>query len=124
MTIGTEPLTAEATWVEIKSLVNFLASLGVDHVAITYGWGCHAAGIEQPVSVPLPEVVGFLQKNIAQAIYHLGEDNLYIGAGNPALKIALCHDADIHFEADDKGLEARMRDEWQARGLRVWPVQK
>jgi hypothetical protein len=120
MTIGTEPLTLEATWREIEALVNFLSSLGVEQVEVTYGWGCKADGIEQPVRVPLAELVIFLHKNIAQEIYHLGEDNLYIVSDNPTLKLTLCHDADIHFEANDKAIVARLRDEWEARGLRVW----
>lgn len=120
MTIGTEPLTPEATWREIETLVNFLSSLSVEQVEITYGWGCQADGIEQPVRVPLAELAIFLHKNIAQEIYHLGDDNLYIVSDNPTLKLTLCHDADIHFEANDKALEARLQGEWEARGHQVW----
>ena len=61
-----------------------------------------------------------LHNNIAQEIYHLGEDNLYIGVSDPALTFTLCHDADIHFEATDKSLEVRLRNEWEKRGYRVW----
>lgn len=121
MTIGTAPLTPEATWREIDALVTFLTSLGVTQVTITYGWGCHAEGMEQSTIVPLSELVVFLQQTIAQGIYHLGEDNLYISADDPTLTITLCHDQDIHFEAASKSLEARLRGEWESRGHRVWP---
>jgi hypothetical protein len=121
MTIGTAPLTTEATWREIDAMIAFLNTLGVSSVEITYGWGCKAAGIEQPVLVPLGELLTFLQIDIAKDIYHLGEDNLYIGVTNPALTFTLCHDADIHFDATASELETRLRAEWEARGVRVWP---
>ncbi len=121
MTIGTAPLNPETTWQEINAIVAFLASLEIPSVEITYGWGCKAAGIQQPVLVPLGELVTFLHIDITQDIYHLGEDTLYLGADQSALTFTLCHDADIHFDADDKRLESRMRNEWEGRGLRVWP---
>lgn len=121
MTIGAAPLTAEATWREIDAMIAFLNSVGVSSVEITYGWGCKAAGIEQPVIVPLGELLTFLHIDIAKDIYHLGEDNLYIGASSPALTFTLCHDADIHFDAPDSTMESRLRGEWEGRGLRVWP---
>lgn len=124
MTIGTEPLTPEATWRELDMLIGFMQSLGIEQVAVTYGWGCRAEGIEQPVAVPLDELVSLLQKSIAQGIYHLGEDNLDIEASDPSLQITLCHEADIHFKAADQTLEARLRSEWQDRGVRVWPASK
>jgi hypothetical protein len=120
MTIGTAPLTTEATWREIDAIINFLAALGIEQVAITYGWGCKADGVNQPVIVPLTRLTELLHNNIAQGIYHLGEDNLYIGADQPTLTFTLCHDADIHFEAADKSLETRLREEWQTRGHLVW----
>src|SRR5688572_4046849 len=129
MTIGTAPLTLTAAWQEIDALVAFLAGLDIHQVAITYGWGCNARSIEQPVTVPTTALVEFLHKSIAQGIYHLGEDNLYIEANFGAhaveertvtLKIKLCHEADIHFETTDTAIEARLQAEWQNRGLRVW----
>ena len=120
MTIGTAPLTPEATWQEIHALVIFLAEQGIDQVAITYGWGCTAGDVQQPIVVPLAALVGFLHKSIAQGIYHLGEDNLYIESGDPYIKITLCHEADIHFEAANTVLEARQRAAWESRGLRAW----
>lgn len=124
MTIGTAPLTTEATWREINAIIQFLNTLGVSSVEVTYGWGCKAAGIEQPVIVPLSELLTFLHIDITKDIYHLGEDNLYIGASNPALTITLCHDADIHFDAPDSTMEGRLRREWENRGLRVWPDER
>jgi hypothetical protein len=121
MTIGTASLTPEATWSEIDALILFLGSLGVKEVGVTYGWGCNAEEIEQPVSVPLAGLLALLAKNIAQGVYHLGDDNLYIGSDNPVLKITLCQDADIHFEAEETHLEVRVRQEWEGRGHRVWP---
>ena len=124
MTIGTMPLTATATWHEINTLISFMMSLSIVKVTVTYGWGCQASDIEQPVVVPLDALVELLHNNIAQAIYHLGEDNLYIEtfeAADPALKITLCHDADIHVEARDAALEAQLRAAWEGRGIRVWP---
>lgn len=123
MTIGTAPLTPDVRWQELDALVGFLAALGVTEVAITYGWGCTPFGDERTPTIPLAQLIQLLQNNIAQGIYHLGEDNLFIGASNPAQKITLCHDADIHFDADPN-LEARLRGEWEARGHCVWPTTK
>ena len=120
MTIGTAPLTVEATWHELRALAEFLAMLGIEHVTINYGWGCQPVGGDQSVTTPLAQLLEVLQNNIAQGIYHLGDDNLYISTSNPTLKITLCHDADIHFDANP-ALEARLRAEWQGRGHRVWP---
>jgi hypothetical protein len=121
MTIGTEPLTPDLTWREIQAIREFLTSLGIENVNIAFGWGCKADGIEQPVMVRVAELVNYLHNIIAQEIYHLGEDNLYIGAHEPVLTFTLCHDSDIHFEATDRVLEARGRGEWEGRGVSVWP---
>ena len=100
MTIGTAPLTTEETWREVDALRALLAAQGVMQVAITYGWGCKAQDIAQPLLMPLAELVPLLHNNIAQGIYHLGEANLYIEAQTPPsqdskVKITLCHEADI-----------------------------
>lgn len=123
MTIGTAPLTPKATWQEIDALVAFLATLGISEVTVTYGWGCKLPADTPTVTLPLVQLAALLQNNIAQGIYTLGENNLYIGARDPVLKITLCHDADLHFDADAT-LEARLHSDWETRGLRVWPAAK
>jgi hypothetical protein len=125
MTIGTEPLSPQETWQEINALVSFLDHLGIERVMITYGWGCKAEGIEQPVTIALDELVLLLQESITQGIYHLGEDNLHIESSQessqPYTKITLCHEGDIHFEAGEADTEARLREQWHNRGHKVWP---
>lgn len=125
MTIGTQPLTADETWREIDAMITFLRSLAIERVEITYGWGCNAVEIAQPVVVAVDDLPLFLQNNIAQGVYHLGEDNFYITGyitgAEPSLVFTLCHDADIHFKADNAALEVQLRGEWEARGYRVWP---
>lgn len=129
MTIGTEPLSPQETWQEINALVSFLGDLGIERVMITYGWGCKAEGIEQPITIALGQLVPLLQESIARGIYQLGEDNLHIESSKessgessePYTKITLCHEGDIHFEAGETVTEARLREQWQNRGRKVWP---
>ena len=119
MGIQTGHLQTDQLRQEIQYLVAFLTDHNVQQVQVLYGVGCTTEQLYAPIPVAVPYLATFIHMSIDSGIYHLGDDDLYVGAAAPACQFLLCHEHDLHLEAADEDILRSVEAAWRQRGYAV-----
>src|SRR5262249_24318621 len=103
----------------VKQVAEFLRTAGVREVLVAYGFGsdCPDEPLYQDVPMALDRLHPFLAKAETADYYRLAKDNLHVNDGTGRIEFLFCHESDIHFISQDRGLIERLKELWLAEGF-------
>lgn len=124
MGFRTDTLNTEEIWGEIEAIASFFDERGIHEVAVSYGYSCKTAQIYEPITVPVDDILAFVQRSIHQGIYVVGQGELHIEGGDPPMLFVLCHAGDIHFESEEDTASSEVEHLWSSKGypLHYYPA--
>ena len=115
MEITTRILSPEEHRLGMADAEAFYRSQGVEHVLVAYGWGCDCPDSElyQDNLIPLSHFRLFTEKAENADSYRVSKDNLHFKDAGGGSEFRFCHEADIHFNAEDGSLIEEVRSRWR-----------
>lgn len=88
---------------EIISLVlNIIEKYGIEDVVLQYGFDCKTDLIYQDIKVKVDGLLDIIKVDIANGIFGLGKDDIFIKSD--IFNLHICNDSDLHFDITDKVL--------------------
>ena len=116
MGLRTATLNTDEIWGEIEAIALFFRKKGIREVAVSYGFSCNTSQIYIPITVPVAEILPFIQRSIREGIYKVGQGELHIQGGNPPMLFILSHTGDIHFESEADSVSSEIEKSWSKKG--------
>lgn len=126
MQIQTSQLEIPQLESEVIWICDFLAEIGLPLFQVMYGWGCNVDeqyGLWQNVPVQAGELYAYVHSCRRSGAFELGNADLRIQSPDSDLEFLLCHESDVHFEADNNELIEAVRTVWIGRGYGGWDRQ-
>jgi hypothetical protein len=103
----------------IIDVIELMASEGVKNVLVAYGFGCDCPDeqLYEDQLISLDRLEQFITEAEQFDYYRVGKDNFHVKDGTGRIEFLFCHEADIHFISEDKGLVERLKAKWLADGF-------
>lgn len=119
MEIATGILARDEYLRTIAQAVEFLRDVGVETVAVAYGWGCDCPDeqLYENREISLSGLLGFIREAEAADFYRVGKDNLHVKDSRGRAEFLFCHESDIHFLTEDAKLLEQLKSLWIASGF-------
>lgn len=118
MELTSGPLPRDEYLRAIDGIVEFMLALDMREILVCYGFGCDwpEEQLYQCVSMLVTELSSFIADAESKDYFRVGRDNLHVTETTGRLEFVLCHEADIHFIADDFELISQLKKKWLSMG--------
>ena len=119
--IVTNTLSREQILDQMRQVIDFLVSEGIEKVWVQYGWGCEirTQDLWQSTMIDLSGLERFVCEAEQRAIYRVGHGDLIVGNEVADFELLFCHESDIHFKSRDFALIEKMKTLWKEANLTV-----
>lgn len=120
--LHTEPLDEENFNRALAGIPHLLIGWRHEVVQVTYGWAVNLPmdNLWKPMRIQTSELSRFLKASAKDGIFLPRESDVHIEDVAGTFQFRLCHEADVHFEADDWQLIPDVLASWRALNIGVW----
>ncbi len=117
----TQPVEPTVLIEELSSFCHLAAAKGTDSGILMFGWDSNL-GIDemwQDIPLPLADIVDFVRAAEHAGTITVGKSDIFVKANG--LQITLCHEGDLHIEAEDAAAQQFLK-RWKSKGFMPYRI--
>jgi len=117
----TQPVEPAVLLEELSSFCQVAAAKGTGSAILMFGWDSNL-GIDemwQDIPLPLANILDYVRAAEQAGTITVGKSDIFVKADG--LEITLCHEGDLHIEAEDAAAQLFLK-RWESKGFMPYEV--
>lgn len=112
----TQPVESDVLLEELSSFCEIAAAQGQGTVILMFGWDSNLKIDEMWQDIPLPpaDIVDYVRAAEQAGTITVGKSDIFVKTDG--LVITLCHEGDLHIEAEEAALQPFL-ERWKSKGF-------